>query len=221
MITHFLRNPERRDRELSTKNRSVYTEGNLLKSYGDHYVVAKTYTEEMRGGYEPVILVNEGNASKTTNNICLAVKNALEGGMLAEGNEAEGWKIGLFHRDGVEVEDPCSPVLSRARIISGIEDKLGAMMRARKAHMVLSMQIIKDAVRVAKLSDWFNLETLPVKYPDGFKHWAVKQRLKSGFILPTQISDLNDYILNFNEQSPTEVWEIFYDPSYEPTRKAS
>ena len=85
--------------------------------------------------------------------------------------------------------------------------------------MVLSMQIIRDAVRVAKLSDWFNLETLPVKYPDGFKHWAVKQRLKSGFILPTQISDLNEYILNFDEQSPTEVWDIFYDPSYEEIRK--
>jgi len=205
VIYHFLKNPERRDRELSTKSRSVYTEGNLLKSYGDHYVVAKTYTEEMRDGYEPVVLVNEGNSSKTTNNICLQVKNGLE----------------FFHRAGVEVEDPGSPVFSRARIISGIEDKLGAMMRARKAHMVLSMQIIRDAVRVAKLSDWFNLETLPVKYPDGFKHWAVKQRLKSGFILPTQISDLNEYILNFDEQSPTEVWDIFYDPSYEQIRKAS
>lgn len=217
MINHFFRNPERRDRELSTKNRSVYTEGNLLKSYGDHYVVAKTYTEEVRDGYEPVILVNEGNSSKTTNNICLQVKNWLEGGMFPAG----GGDIGLFHMAGVEVEDPCSPVFSRARIISGIEDKLGAMMRARNTHMVLSMQIIRDAVRVAKLSDWFNLETLPVKYPDGFKHWAVKQRLKSGFILPVQISDLNDYILNFDEQSPTEVWDIFYDPSYEQTRKAS
>jgi hypothetical protein len=217
VINHFLRNPERRDRELSTKNRSVYTEGNLLKSYGDHYVVAKTYTEEMRDGYEPVILVNEGNSSRTTNNICLQVKNGLEGGAFASG----GLQIGFHHNAGVEVYYPDNPVFSRARIISGIEDKLGAMMRARNTHMVLSMQIIRDAVRAAKLSDWFNLGTLPVKYPDGFKHWAVKQRLKSGFILPTQISDLNDYILNFDEQSPTEVWDIFYDPSYEQTRKAS